>query len=160
MRIPFSFILLVLILAEIAGFIVIGGAIGVLATLGLVLFGMVAGVMLLRWQGLSTIGRIRQEMEAGRTPAKPLAEGAVMTVAALLLILPGFITDIIGAILFIPAVRSRIWRAASGRIKVKSTVSGGASRPAYVNAIDLDQSEYDSQPRQDSPWRQNGGPQA
>jgi UPF0716 protein FxsA len=158
MRLPFSLVFLLLVLGEIAVFIRVGEAIGVLATLGLTLFGMVAGALLLRWQGLATLMRVRAEMEAGRTPARPLSDGAVLALGALLIILPGFLTDFAGILLFVPPVREALWRALRRRVKVTATASNVRSPRAPV--IDLERSEYGARPRPDSPWRQDRGPEA
>jgi UPF0716 protein FxsA len=149
MRIVFP-AFLVLVFAEIAAFIVVGKAIGVLATLALTLAGMVAGVVLLRRQGASALMRMRSEAEAGRVPARPLFDAAAATLAAFLMILPGFISDVAGILLFLAPVRAALWRWLGGRIKVRAAPLR-RERPAVV---ELDASEYGSPPRPDSPWRQ------
>ncbi len=161
MKIPVRLVLLGLLLAEIAGFILVGKAIGVLATLGLVLFGMVAGSMLLRRQGFATLTKVQADLADGRVPARPLAEGAVLAFAALLIIVPGFLTDLAGIALLVPAVREALWRAV--RRRVQFARGGASSRPAVV---DLDRSEYGARRgaaggrRIDSPWRPPQGPDA
>ena len=78
---PFSLIPLLLIIipiAEIAAFILIGGEIGVFPTLGLVLVTAIVGTALLRWQGLGLINRIRSETEAGRLPGRDLVHGVMI----------------------------------------------------------------------------------
>lgn len=102
MRIPLHFVFLLFVLAEIAGFIVVGKAIGILPTLGLLLAAMVLGLLLLRQQSVATLLSVRAELAAGGTPARPIAEGAVLAAASLLIMLPGFLTDIAGILLFIP----------------------------------------------------------
>jgi UPF0716 protein FxsA len=163
MRIPVSLIVVSFILAEIAAFILVGEAIGVLATLGLVLFGMVAGSVLLRRQGLATLMKVQADLAAGRAPARPLAEGAVLSVAALLIVLPGFVSDLIGIALFVPAVREALWRAIQRRLRVRTAPREAAS-PARPAVLDLERSEYGAVPRaggqSDSPWRPPGRPEA
>jgi UPF0716 protein FxsA len=151
MRLPFSFVFLLLVLAEIAVFIRVGEAIGVLATLGLTLFSMVAGAMLLRYHGAATLMRVRAEIEAGQTPAPALAEGAVFAVAAFLLIVPGFITDAVGALLFLPPVRRMLWRAIRRSVGVRTAPPRAEQTRGPV--VDLERNEYGTQPRPDSPWR-------
>jgi UPF0716 protein FxsA len=159
MRIPFSFVFLAVVLAEISGFILVGRAIGVLPTLALVLLGMVAGSLLLRMHGIKTLMKVRADMEAGRTPARPLAEGAVLALAALLIILPGFLTDLVGALLFIPFVREALWRLFRSRVQVHSF---GADGPAddRTAVVELERGEYARHPHPESPWRRNGGDEA
>ncbi len=148
--------LLALPFLEIAGFIVVGSKIGVLATLGLVILSIFLGVFLLRLQGFGLIQRIREETAAGRTPKRELVHGVMLVFAAFLLIIPGFITDVIGLLLFIPAVRDIGWRFISDRVVV---VSSGAHRspPSGTTrikerVIELDPEDYSSKPDPDSPW--------
>ncbi|NBZ86800.1 FxsA family protein [Stagnihabitans tardus] len=91
-------------LVEIGLFVVIGGAIGVWATWGVVLGSGVLGVLMIR--GAMPAGRskvIRVEDVAG-----PLAHSILRGLAGVLLILPGFLTDLIGLCLLIPAIREVI----------------------------------------------------
>ncbi|TIY00988.1 MAG: membrane protein FxsA, partial [Mesorhizobium sp.] len=92
---------LALPLLEIAGFVVVGRQVGALATVGLVLASSIAGALLLRYQGFGVMTRVRAEMDAGRDPSRQLAHGAMIVLAAILLIIPGFITDIFGILLFL-----------------------------------------------------------
>jgi UPF0716 protein FxsA len=146
-------------LAEIAGFVVVGRQIGVLATIGLVLAGVLVGSVLLRWQGLGVLTRVRREMDAGRDPSRDLAHGAMIMVAAILLMLPGFLTDIVGLLLFIPPVRDLGWRLLRSRIRVVSQFHGfgpgfrGPGESRRGPTIDLDEDDYSAGPRPDSPWR-------
>ena len=159
MRIPVSVIVIAPILAEIAGFILVGKAVGVLATLGLVLLGMLAGVVLLRQQGLATLRKVQADIAAGQAPARPLAEGAVQAFAALLLIIPGFLTDIVAVALFVPFVRETLWRVIRRRAFIDAEAR--RSRPSPRAAvIDLDRSEYGATRHaasgSKSPWRPPG----
>lgn len=155
MRIPYPLILLGLVFGEIAGFIVVGKLIGVLPTLALVFAGMVAGVLLLRHHGLATLMRIKAEIDARRPPARPLAEGALLALASLLIMVPGFLTDIVGLLLLVPFVREALWRRLRGRVTVRAARAGAASFGGGV--VDLERSEYGEaerlRPRPDSPWR-------
>ena len=163
MRIPLiSILLLALPFLEIAGFIVVGRQIGVLATLGLVIAAAVAGAALLRIQGLGTMERVRKEMDAGRDPSRELANGAMMVVAAILLLIPGFVTDLFGLSLLLSPVRQMAWRLLQKRIVVVSQGFSGFSgeRQSRGQTIDLDIDEYSRRPDKDektaptdSPWR-------
>lgn len=111
-------VLLLLPLAEIAGFVIVGKAIGLWATLGLVLLGTFLGATLLRSQGLSILQRLSRESNGGAVPGRDLVHGAMIVVAAFLLLVPGFITDIFGLLLFIPGVRDLAWKYLSRRIVI------------------------------------------
>lgn len=110
----FILILLALLcvpLLEIAVFIEIGGAIGLWPTLALVVLTAVLGSWQLRAQGLATLARGRASMERGEMPARELFDGLCLLVAGALLLTPGFVTDAIGALLFIPGLRDGLRRA-------------------------------------------------
>ena len=117
--------ILALPLIEIAVFVVVGGKIGVLSTIALVILSGVAGSMLLRIQGFGALNRIRAELDAGRDPGRELAHGAMIMLAGMLLLIPGFVTDIIGLLLFLPPVRDLAWRFLKRRIVVSGSFSAG-----------------------------------
>jgi UPF0716 protein FxsA len=151
-------IVLALPLLEIAGFVLVGRQIGVLPTLGLVLASGIAGSALLRHQGFGVMSRIRAEMEAGRDPSRQLAHGVMILLAGILLLIPGFFTDIFGILLFIPPIRDVVWRFLRKRVVVTSfgSASGGFSSrpgPGRDKTIDLNQDDYSNNPSGDSPWR-------
>jgi UPF0716 protein FxsA len=104
------FIVLLLLIAvpvlEIAVFVQVASAIGVLDTLGILVLFSVGGLVLVRHEGLGTMARMRAELDAGRVPAGQLADGFWLCLAGLLLIIPGFVTDIAGLLLLLPPVRS------------------------------------------------------
>jgi UPF0716 protein FxsA len=154
-RIPIiPFFLLVLPLLEIAGFVLVGRQIGVLATLGLIVATGIAGAMLLRFQGFGVMARIRREMEAGRDPSRELAHGIMILIAGFLLLIPGFLTDILGILLFVPIVRDLGWRFLKSRVDFAtdfSVMRGGGFRRGRT--IDLDRDDYSKGGPSETPWR-------
>ncbi len=138
------FILLIVPLAEIATFIVVGSQIGVFATLAMIFVTAVIGSILLRRQGLATAWRIREKMDRGELPGRELGNGAMILVAGVLLLTPGFITDALGFALFVPQIRDVIWRGLSSRITVvgpegfSRQAGGGQSE----RVVDLDESDF------------------
>lgn len=142
---------LVLPLAEIAMFIVVGRAIGLLPTLALVILAAVGGAYLLRQQGLGVIARMRSNMSAGTVPGKSVLDTMLIGVAALLLIVPGFISDIAALILLVPAVRGAIFAALAKRVTVVDTTAGYRRQPfgedgrlSRPTTIDLDDEDWRS----------------
>ncbi len=93
-------------LAEIATFIIVGGAIGVVRTLGLVIVSSLVGVIMLRDAGVMTALKLQREKG---NPAAILAEGGARMLAGLLLLIPGFLTDIAAILVLIPATRSLLF---------------------------------------------------
>ncbi|TGP21900.1 MULTISPECIES: FxsA family protein [unclassified Mesorhizobium] len=154
----FPLFLLLLPLLEIAGFVIVGREVGALATVGLVLLSTIAGSLLLRHQGFGVMARVRTEMDAGRDPSRQLAHGAMIVLAAILLIIPGFITDIAAILLLLPPVRDLAWRLLKNRIVLATSLSSGF-RARRDKVIDLDDSDYSREddfkrgPDHNSPWR-------
>lgn len=145
--------LLLLPLIEIAGFVLVGRQIGVLPTLGLVIAGAVAGSILLRVQGFGALARIRREIDARRDPSRDMAHGLMILLAGILLLIPGFFTDILGLLLFIPPVRDLAWQFLKSRVRIVTDfpMPGGARRDGRT--IDLDADDFSRTSNQESPWR-------
>lgn len=157
-------ILLLLPLLEIATFVIVGGAIGVLPTIALVVASAVLGAVLLRISGVGALARAQAELQAGRDPGQHLARAGMVAVAAVLFLIPGFLTDLIGLLLLIPPVRALIWRVLKGRIAVSGRFAsfgdgvstGWPGKPDGKGrgpVIDLDEEDFSRDPNQSSPWR-------
>lgn len=135
-------------IVEIALFIQVGGLIGLWPTLAIVILTAVAGTMLMRIQGLHALGRLRASLEQGGNPAGPIAHGALILVAGVLLLTPGFFTDTVGLLLLIPPVRALVIRWGAARITVQA---GGFTRtqaaPASRDTIETDYEIVDDEPR-------------
>ena len=124
-------ILLGLPVAEIVAFVVIGGEIGVLATLAWVFLAAVAGIVIMRLQGLATALQVRAAMAHGELPAHALLVGACVTVAGLLLLFPGFVSDALAALLLVPPLRDLMFRLLARRFAGHVDVTlHGAAGPA------------------------------
>lgn len=155
-KLPFLLlVLLALPLIEIAVLILVGSKIGVFATIGLVILTGILGTVLLRLQGFSVLSRIRSEMDRGQVPDKSLADAAMIALAALFLILPGFISDIIGIALFLPPVRALIRSMIGKRVKIVRTTghTPSSSRPDVVDLDPADFRRTGSSPNGSSPWQ-------
>ncbi|MBX3596575.1 MAG: membrane protein FxsA [Rhizobiaceae bacterium] len=152
----FSGILLLLWpLVEIAGFVVVGSQIGVLSTILLVVAMTLLGGALLRYQGFGVLSRIQAEVNSGRDPGREVAHGLMILVAGLLLVIPGFVSDVIGLALFIPPVRDLAWSFIKRNVDFSTVVvnRGFRSGSGKEKTIDLDEDDYKSEPDPDSPWR-------
>ncbi|UTW03904.1 membrane protein FxsA [Amphritea atlantica] len=103
---------------EITVLINVGQAIGAWYTVGLVLLSAFIGVNMLRYQGLSTLARAQQRMNAGQIPGNEMVEGIVLAVGGALLLTPGFVTDVIGFLCLIPYTRKALARQVMSRFTV------------------------------------------
>lgn len=134
---------------EIGLFIQVGGWIGLWPTLGLVLAMALLGSWLLRTQGALAFADLRQSLSDFRDPTEPIAHGALILFAGILLITPGFFTDVIGLALLIRPVRRLALRALARRfqlVQVGPSGEGWAGRPESEDIIDGDYTEIDGIP--------------
>ncbi len=123
--------LLLFPLLEIAGFILVGDAIGVGPTLLLIVASAVAGVLLLRSNGVDTLRRAQARMDRGEPPVREAFDGLCLALAGLLLFIPGFLTDLLGLLLFLPPVRGWLF----GRMNIMTVGRPGGPGGGFgVNA--------------------------
>ena len=146
-------------LAEIAGFVVVGREIGLLMTLLLVLASAFVGVILLRVQGFTVIRRMQDATRTGSDPGREVIGGALLFVAAILLVVPGFVSDVIGLLLFLPFVRNAVAAYLRKRMTIVTAASGTnwypqddprQPRPS-TRVIDLDEGEFSRKDDEDPP---------
>ena len=102
------FLIIGIPLIEIYLFIKIGSQIGAFNTVLLILITAVAGVTYARYEGFNTLKSGMSQLIKNEMPIYELISGATLAFAALLLIFPGFATDIIGILLVIPITRRLI----------------------------------------------------
>lgn len=144
-RILFA-VFMIVPLVEIAFFVVIGNTIGLWPTLAGVLVTAVAGSLILRWQGLQLLNEIRSSMGQGRLPARALADAMMVAIAGVLLLTPGYFSDLIGILLLIPPVRTLIYRFLASRVRVVATTTtqsyGFGPRRVEDDTIELGDDEY------------------
>ncbi|MFN4008762.1 MAG: FxsA family protein [Pannonibacter sp.] len=155
--------LILLPLAEIAVFIMVGEEIGVLPTILLTVVTALAGTAMLRHQGLSLVRRMQGELDAGRVPGEEMMHGVLMVTASILLLLPGFITDTLGLALFIPPLRALLVRRMASRATI---IAAKRTRSSGPSVVDLDAEDWHretpqsadtgSRPALESPWKDTG----
>ena len=103
---PFAWLFLLWPLLEIGLFVTLGGWIGVWATLAIVLGSAVLGVFVIRWQTRFVMGQVLRDLQSLGDAVTPAAHSAMIVLAGVLLILPGFLTDALGLVLLLPPVRN------------------------------------------------------
>ena len=103
-------LLIILIpILEIYLFIKIGSQIGAFTTISLIFFTAIIGVFYARYEGLNTLKSGISQLYKNQMPLFELMSGAALAVAALLLILPGFATDLLGFLIIFPFTRKIIF---------------------------------------------------
>ena len=147
-------ILLMLPIMEIAVFIKTGQSIGVANTLLLTAATAIIGAIMLRVQGLSTLTRAREKLSRDEAPTAEIFDSLCLFGGAFLLLLPGFITDAAGVLLFLPPVRATL-RANMSEMPVfftssnggpsgrKNPYSGAGERPRDPTVIEGEYREID-----------------
>ncbi|EGR1858518.1 membrane protein FxsA [Vibrio cholerae] len=111
---------------EIALFIQVGGVLGVWPTIALVLLTAIVGASLVRSQGLQTLLTVQQRLAQGQLPAQQILEGVMLAVAGVLLLIPGFFTDILGMLVLLPAPRAYFAKQLMSRVVVGNIHASGA----------------------------------
>ena len=110
-------LILALPLIEIFLMIKIGGIIGAMNTVLLIVFTAIAGLFFVRIAGLNTIRSGFNQLINNKIPIYEIISGAALAVAAVLLIIPGFLTDFIGLLLIIPFTRNFLIKIISSKFR-------------------------------------------
>lgn len=117
---PILFLLFVIVpIIEISLFIQIGSEIGGLNTLILVIATAALGAFFVKREGIATLQSAQNKLQQNQVPAKELITGAGLLVAGVLLITPGFMTDILGFLLILPVTRAWFFERVIKRSNIK-----------------------------------------
>jgi UPF0716 protein FxsA len=125
--------LLLVAAVEVTAFIAVAREIGIGITLLLALALSSAGIFVLKWAGRAHIEKVRHAMKE-RTPIALESADVMVVLAGILLLIPGFVTDLIGLALLVPPVRRWIARTGGHVLKHRS-----ARRPGAVIELERDQ---------------------
>ena len=107
-------------IVEIYLFIKIGSQIGAFNTISLIFITAIIGVFYARYEGLNTLRSGFSQIVKKETPAFEIISGAAIAFAALLLIIPGFLTDIIGFLLIFPISRKYLFNKVIKKITIRN----------------------------------------
>ncbi|MBF0279567.1 MAG: FxsA family protein [SAR324 cluster bacterium] len=102
---------------EIYFLIKVGSIFGALTTVFIVIFTGILGAYLARMQGLKTMFKVRDSLSQGIMPAEELIDALLIVIAGVVLLTPGFLTDIFGILLLIPITRSLFKKWLLGRFE-------------------------------------------
>jgi UPF0716 protein FxsA len=141
-----AFLLVLLIgipILELYVILQVAHVIGLLPTLALLIAVSVMGAWLLKREGAAAWRRVREALARGEMPATQVADGALVVLGGALLLTPGFVTDALGLLLLIPAVRVALrggvrrllWRWGRRRLRVVDT-AGTVTRSVYTTRVD------------------------
>ena len=108
-------------ITEIYLFIKIGSQIGAFKTISLIFITAIIGVIYARYEGLNTLRSGFSQLVKNEIPAYEIISGAIIAFAALLLIIPGFATDLVGFLLIFPLTRKLILKNFANKFKKTKT---------------------------------------
>ena len=135
-------------MAEIAAFVVVGSWIGVFGVLALVAGTGLLGIMLLRRQGMAAVGQMRSGFVMLRPQA--LGESGLLVLGGVLLVLPGLLTDVVGLMLLVPAVRR--WLLAFVTTKVRTAAQQGDLLEGIAVEVEAPRLQPDATGQKPSGW--------
>lgn len=107
---PVLILVLAAMAVEITVMVLVGSAIGVLPTILLLIAATVLGGWLLRREGVRTLSAFREAVLARRPPHKEMVDGILIAAAAMLIALPGFVSDVVAIFLLFPPTRAIVRR--------------------------------------------------
>ena len=111
-------------IVEIWLIIEVGGSIGALNTVGIIFITAVVGAYLAKHQGIAALQRIQKSMRNGEQVGRSLVEGALILVAGVMMLLPGFVTDAVGIALLLPPIRYVVARVIVARARTRMEQGG------------------------------------
>ena len=112
-----------LIVAELLVIIWVADQIGAVNTIGLLILVAVLGVLIVKAQGIAAFRRLLIDLNDRRIPAATLADGALIAAAGVLLVVPGFLTDIAGLLLLLRPARTGIRHVVAARWSHRVVIS-------------------------------------
>jgi len=128
-RIPFLIPLIAI--SEIYLIIKVGGTIGLWPTVSIVMITGMTGVILLRQQGFQLLTQLNQKLSSGQSPATELIEGVALMIGGVMLITPGFLTDVSGFSLLLPWTRKLLVRKLAAVFEKQ--IQAGTARGFYYS---------------------------
>ena len=147
---PIVLLLILWALAELIVVIKVAEAIGVLLTILLLLASWPLGTWTLRAQGRAAWGRLSAAVAAGRSPGREVLDGALVVIGGILLIIPGFISDVVAVFALLPPTRAllrrQLARNLQSRFVVRATRFSGARQPYDVDSTATDLEQHRLQP--------------
>lgn len=118
--------------AELAALVAIGGELGVLLTIAGIFVTAMVGIWLLRNQGRAIMSSLQAQLARGEAPVASLAAGTSIMAGAVLMLIPGYLTDAIGLVMFLPVIRTLIgasllkWLTSRGGFMMRGGMPFGA----------------------------------
>ena len=132
---------------EISAFNLISNEIGVVLNLFGVFITAFIGIFLLKHQGFLVLGRVRSDMARGQTPVTSSADSVALVFGGVLMLIPGYVTDALGLLLFVPG-----FRTISG-VYLLRWISNNRQFNSYVNFTDIPFTQRDRRKSDMNDWQ-------
>jgi len=142
--------LALLAVAELFVIVQVASAIGALETIALLIVMTIVGVWLVKRVGLGLLTRMQAQAALGKVPTDQLIDGPLLLLAGLLILIPGFITDVAGLLLLLPPTRALVRKLFRGTLAAR--MASGATtfvgrRGWSTVVVDVDSREDPTKPR-------------
>ncbi|MFC3116443.1 FxsA family protein [Cellvibrio fontiphilus] len=143
---PLPLLILILPVLELWLMIEIGSQVGALVVIGWLLAMIVLGMNLLRYLGASSMLRSAQNLRSGAEfPAQSLADNLFKALGAVLLIIPGFLSDFAALLCFVPFIRRLMFKRWLAKMAIKTATSGfytSGFRPGHFHQDPFQNSDF------------------
>ena len=119
--------------AEFAALVAVGGELGVMATIAGIFVTAMVGIWLLRNRGRAIMSSLQAQLARGEAPVASLAAGTSVIAGAVLMLIPGYLTDAIGLVMFLPVIQTLIgasllkWLTSRGGFMMRGGIPFGTN---------------------------------
>lgn len=113
---PIAFLFLLFVFLEVAGFVAMAGAIGLLGVFALIVLGILAGGYIIRTMGVASVQRMQARAQAGETVGQELGGLVLGFLGGVLIMIPGFVSDLAGLALLIKPIQMMVWPRYGSRV--------------------------------------------
>lgn len=128
---------LLYVVAEVAAVVAVASAIGILPMLGILLAGAIVGSWLARREGGKAMRAFAATARSGKSAHNEVTDGMLIALGGLLILVPGFVSDVFGLLLLLPPTRSPIRRTWLRRVERRTPMAPMAyQRPEQVIVVD------------------------
>lgn len=142
-RVLFLFFVIVPII-EITVLMHVGELLGAWPTIAIVIFTAWLGAKYVRQQGIATLQSVQTKMAQGEMPSSEIITGIMLLIAGVLLVTPGFVTDVFGLSLLVPAVREALMKSVQQHLVMSQQSQASASFHSSIHHSTDQSTNYQS----------------
>lgn len=129
-------ILILWVVAELLAFLIVAKLVGFFAAILLIVLSMLLGGSLMRWQGIENLRQVHERAARGEPPQTTMIHAAAIVMGGFLMVIPGFITSVIGILLLLPWFRDKLarWLLSQGLVSNRFTAGKNAAQGRVIDA--------------------------